>query len=161
MAKALVVTDYSGSLHITPLGNKSYYQKQNKLIKTKQFGLQEMDEEDAKKFVEDNKGRDPKFVRPADTKKIIDSKDKQIEDLKAQIAALMATNQNGSGSDQTKQTPSQETDSSITQLKAVEVIEKIKAATTSDEVNVLASGDTRATVIAAAAAKLEELKKQQ
>lgn len=144
MAKVLVVTDYSGALHITPTGNKNYYLKQNRLIKNKQFGLQEMDEDAAYKFVEDNKGRDPKYVKPSDTQRILGQKDKQIEDLRAQIEALQKGGANGTDGP----------------LKATEVIDKIKAATTAEEVQALAKDDTRATVIAAAASKLEDLKKQ-
>lgn len=139
MSKVLVVTDYAGGLHITPLGNKNYYVKQNKLIKTKQFGLQEMEEDVAQKFVEDNKGIDPKYVPATDSRKVIADKDAQIEALQKQVAALQVDT------------------SSVT---AKDLIEKIKAATTVEEVKGLAGGDTRATVIAAAAAQIEALQKQ-
>lgn len=85
MAKVLVVTDYSGNLHITPLGNKSYYQAQNAKIKTKQFGLQEMDEKEAIKLMEDNNGIDPKFRTPTQAAKVIDDKDAELNRLREQL----------------------------------------------------------------------------
>lgn len=140
MAKVLVVTDYTGVLHITPVGNVSFYQNRNQVYKKQQYGYQQMEEAEALKYVEANKGRDPKFVKPAETSKLIASKDEEIEKLKAQLAALQKADEES-------------------QLTAKEVIEKIKAATTASEVQALSASDKRATVIAASAAKLEELKK--
>lgn len=87
-AKLLVVTDYSGNLHIVPLGNKAFYQGRNNVIKTKQFKFRELDEKAAYEFVEKHGGVDPDHVTPAKAVSLISDKDAEIESLKAQLAEL-------------------------------------------------------------------------
>ena len=88
MAKVLIVTDYAGNLHITPLGNKGYYQSRNVLVTEKQFKLQEMEEDEAVEYVEKHKGTDPGFVKPADAGKLIADKDAEIAALRAKLEEL-------------------------------------------------------------------------
>jgi hypothetical protein len=87
MNNVLLVTDYSGNLHITPVGNASFYKAQNQLIKDKQYKLKEMKEDEAMEFVKNNKGRDPEFISTADSASIVAEKNAKIEELQKQLEA--------------------------------------------------------------------------
>ncbi|HRH60147.1 MAG TPA: hypothetical protein PL045_06225 [Chitinophagaceae bacterium] len=137
MSKVLVVTDYSGVLHITPLGNKPYYERQNNKNKSRAFLFREMEEKEAIDFVAKNKGTDPDYVRPQDLQKVLNNKDSEIESLKAKLAALEASS---------AQPPS-----------ANELVTKINASDSVDEIKKLAEGDTRKTVIDAAEKRITAL----
>jgi hypothetical protein len=139
----LLVTDWFGILHVTPAGNKSYYESQNAKNKNLQFGIKEMSEKDAYAFVDKNKGVDPNFVKPGDANKIISEKDQKIKDLEAELEKLKA----GSAA------------STDTKVPAKELIEKINAVTKPEEIDELVTKDEdRVTVIDAAKAKRKELK---
>lgn len=86
MAKVLVVTDYSGMLHITPQGNKDYYTAQNKLNRDKQYGMQEMEEDAANEFVAKNFGVDPKFKGFNPPTETINRQEEEIKRLREQLA---------------------------------------------------------------------------
>jgi hypothetical protein len=84
----LLLTNYTGVLQIVPLGNRPFFEAQNKTVKKYQYKFREMTYQDAVDFVEKHNGRDPDFMTPARTASILSDKDRQIEDLKAQLAAL-------------------------------------------------------------------------
>lgn len=91
MAKVLLVTDYNGVLHITPLGNLNYYKSQNERNKgNQQFSFKEIEEKDAEAFVKKNKGIDPDFVKPADAKSLLSEKNSELEAKDAEIEKLKA-----------------------------------------------------------------------
>jgi hypothetical protein len=92
MAEKLVVTDYSGRLHIVPIGNKDYYQAQNQRNKLQQYTFQEMDEEKAHEFVAKNLGIDPKFKTPKQAADVIADKDAEIKALREQLKAAQESN---------------------------------------------------------------------
>ncbi|GEO08769.1 hypothetical protein [Segetibacter aerophilus] len=87
MSKVLLVTDYAGGLHITPVANKDFYQSRNNAVKDKQFKFKEMAEDEAYKFVEKNSGIDPDFKAPKQINKVIEDKDAEIRELRAALAA--------------------------------------------------------------------------
>lgn len=144
--KVLIVTDYSGVMHITPMANKSFYQSRNVVVKDKKFTFREhFTEEEALKFVADNQGIDPNFVTPAKVQQTIASKDEEIALLKEKLAA-MENSGNKAGE-------------ALVKDKAVEVITKIQAAQSINEVNEIVGDDTRKTVIDAANNRIAELTK--
>lgn len=85
MAKVLLVTDYSGYLHITPTGNKTYYESKNVVNRDRKYKLKEMEEADAHKFVTDNNGIDPTFTAPAQQTQIINTQQEELEKLREQL----------------------------------------------------------------------------
>ena len=87
----LLVTDYRGTYHIRPIGNRANYESKNKSIKKLQYKMQEMSRAEAQEIVEKNNGRDPEHITPGKAVNIISEKDKQIEDLQRQLAELQAT----------------------------------------------------------------------
>lgn len=103
MAKVLVVTDYAGTLHITPIGNASFYLGRNQVIKNKQFKLKQMEEQEALDYVQANKGSDPNFVNPTKASELLADRDKEIEDLRKQLALLQ--NEPGSRKRKAKNEP--------------------------------------------------------
>jgi hypothetical protein len=140
MANVLMVTDYAGRLHIMPLGNKPFFQSRNKTVKSKQYVFREMEEKAAYEFNEKNKGVDPDFITAKKAVNVIQDKDAEIERLKAQLAALQAKPAEKAGD------------------TAVEVIARIKAATTVEELSALiVPGETRKTVLDELAKKSAEL----
>lgn len=140
MAKVLVVTNMYGALNIVPAGNKDYYTSRNTITRTKEYPrIDEMDEKAAQKFLEENNGIDPDFVKPEDANKAIKAKDDEINQLKEQLAKL----QNAKN----------------TQSRPVEdLVQAINTATTAENVDEIAGNDKRSTVIAAATARKEWLK---
>lgn len=111
----------------------------NRLPKGEKWNFEEMDEEEAAKlpFI------DPAYVtageaqvKVKDLEGQVSEKDQKIAELEAMLAAINS----GSGK-------------SVTET-AVDVIAKIKAATTADEVRSIVGTDTRKTVTDAAEAKL-------
>lgn len=143
--KVLVVTDWFGNLHINPLGNAAYYQAANERNKKTpyQYKVITMGEAEAEKFVNDNKGSDPKWVKPGDAVASVHEKDARIKELEEQLAELKG--KSGGTADG--------------KVPAKELIEKINAATTAEEIDELVSKDEeRTTVIDAAKAKRKELK---
>jgi hypothetical protein len=94
MAKVLVVTDYAGRLHITPAGNKAYYQAQNQRNKLQQYTFREMEGDskgdqpsEAEQFVAKNFGIDPSFKTPKQAAEVIADKDAEIRALREQLQA--------------------------------------------------------------------------
>jgi hypothetical protein len=146
--KVLIVTDFTGNLHIVPIGNKAYYQARNQVNKNLQYKFKEgLTEEEALNFVKENNGIDPTFTTPATASDVIANKDKQLADkvseneqLKKQLEELQAKLDNSN------------------KLTAADVIIKITEAKSEEEVNTLIVGETRKTVLDAAAKKIAELK---
>lgn len=155
MAKVLLVTDYAGNLHITPVGNKAFYTSRNKVVTDKQFKMKVLEEEEAYAFVEKNKGQDPEFVTVAGAQKAIASKelelaakDDEIAKLKAELEAARK-NQGGTGGAKDEES-----------VNAADLVAKINAATTVDEAHSLVGdGETRKTVLDALTKKLAQLSK--
>lgn len=142
MANVLLVTDYAGQLHITPIGNKAFYQNRNKIVKTKQYKFREMSEEDANAFVVKNKGADPEHLTAQKAAGMINDKDAEIAALKKQLEELQAGKAKKEYAD-----------------TADVVIAKIIAAETIDQVDELVKDDERKTVVNAADKKRAELTK--
>lgn len=86
MANILLVTNYFGFLHAVPLGNKTFYQSHNANNPDKQYSWVEMDEEEAKDYVEKNHGFDPKFKSPKQAVQQVAAKDEEIQRLKEELA---------------------------------------------------------------------------
>lgn len=84
----LLLTNYAGVLQVMPLGNKPFFEAQNRSIRKIQYKFREMPHAEAMAFIEENGGRDPDFITPKKAANIISDKDRQIEELKAQLAAL-------------------------------------------------------------------------
>jgi hypothetical protein len=84
----LIVTNYSGVMHKMPLANKAHYEGQNRRVKKFQYKFREMPNQEAIDFIAKHNGRDPDHMTPAKVTSILSDKDRQIEDLKAQLAAL-------------------------------------------------------------------------
>ena len=145
--KVLLVTDYSGVLHITPLANKSYYQGKNNIIKDKKFILKEVDEDEANEFVTKNNGIDPDHISPTKAKALLSDKDTQLDAATKRIAELEAALADG-------KKPADNTNS------AQDVIIRINLATTVDEVNEVLGTDARKTVLDAATKRISELSQQ-
>jgi adenylosuccinate synthase len=146
--KVLIVTDYTGNLHITPVGNKGFYQSRNRLVKGKQFKFREgMTEAEAEEFVKKNKGKDPDHINLSGAEKIIKDKDAEIEELKKQLAEKQKGGSSDAGTSDAGTGEAPKT--------AKELIDLIKAATTADEVNALVSQtEERKSVLEAAQKQL-------
>lgn len=140
--KVLVVTDYSGNLHITPVGNKAYYQSRNKLVKTKQYKFREdMTETEAEEFIKTNNGKDPGFVNVSKVDQVLAEKDNEI----AELRKLLAEKNEGNGSND---------NTTVVKQTAKEVIALIETATDAEAVNKLIEGEERKSVLDAATKKL-------
>lgn len=142
--QVLVVRKNDKTIHVLPIENKasieSYNNRQSPANKWK---IELMDADEAKKlpFVDEN------FVTAADAisqaqqlKTVVAEKDARLLELEAQLAEYKKA-----------QEPKQ--------LTAQEVVDKINEATTPEQVNEIADGDTRKTVIDAASKKIESLSK--
>lgn len=138
MAKVLVIRKTDKTIHKVNLNNKATLMAYNQRSKLG-WKFEEMEEEEANKlpFIDES------YVTAAEAQTKVkqleaatEEKDAQIAALQAQLAAL-----NGGGG-------------TIVSLTAIEVIEKIKAATNADEVNTLLGNDERKSVQEAASKKL-------
>jgi len=85
-AKILLVTNYFGFMHIVPTGNKDFYQSHNHNNPDKQYSWQEMDEDKANAYIEENNGFDPKFKTSKQSVKEVTAKDEEIQRLKDELA---------------------------------------------------------------------------
>lgn len=136
--QVLVVTDYTGNLHVTPFNNKSYYLSRNLLMRNKpnqQYKIQEFDSEEAANgFISKNNGMDPKYVAPADIQQELSLKDKEIADLRKKLEDL--------------QKPTVAT-----------VVEQVKASQSAEEVQQIAGQYEDAEIAKAAQARIKELSK--
>jgi hypothetical protein len=148
MSKVLVIRKTDKTIHQVPLANKATLMAyNNRLPDAEKWGIEEMEEEEAKKlpFI------DEAYVTAAEAQDkakelaaTVEQKDAKILELEAKLAALNA----GSNS----------TDLVLTKSMNVEpAVEKINAATTAEEVNAMVAGDTRATIVKAVEAKLTAL----
>ena len=98
-------------------------------------------------------------IVPASQRKTYESFNEKNKKLK-KTADLVTITDYEPGSEEVSQPAAAKTEGTgtgDTKKTANEVIALIKAATTADEVNALADGDTRATVVKAAEVKLQEL----
>jgi hypothetical protein len=153
--KVLLITDYFGVLHITPLGNKNFYVSRNAKNDKYKFVIREMSPEEAEGFVKQHEGRDPDFIKVGEANKMIADKNAKIKELEAELARLRpATADNDIiGIDIPPLSD---------KVTATELIDKINAASTSAEIDELVDKDeTRKTVINAAKVKLESFSKKQ
>lgn len=181
--KVLLVTDHAGNLHITPLGNKAYYQSQNVLNKTgAQYKFVEKEETEAEAFVKKHAGRDPQFIKPNEAAKILSekdqviaSKDEQIAKLQSQINSLNnkgAASQNTAGADDNAGAgggaakpskppkppkPAKVKDEGNAPDPHAELIAKINASESVEEINTLIVDNTELTVLEAANNRIEVL----
>ena len=143
MAKLLKVTKPDKTIHTMPLDNKAFYLAYNNRLPVEQrWTIEEIDEEEAI----DHPFIDESFVTPLEgaqkaneLQKVVVDKDKEIEELKKQLAE--------------KQTPA------APKFSADQAIALIGVAKSADQVNELIKDDTRVTVKAAADAKIAELTK--
>lgn len=136
----LKITKADKSVHFAPIGTKAKLTHQNSLRKdSDKYKLEEVeltDEELAKHPKHDNS-----YVPASGNnelallKKVSESKDKEIEELKRQL----------------------DEKSSIPQAKAADVIAMINEAESAEEVDELLGDDTRVTVVKAAEAKKASL----
>lgn len=149
--KALVVRKPDRTVHVVPLGNKSYLQAQNnRLPADKRLRFEEMDEEEALKlpFFDEN------YISPSaaqDKLKVVENdlleKDTRIAELEAKLAEMEQRQAKGAEN-------TQKQGGTIT---AVELIDQIGKEENVDVVKALLDGETRKTVIDAANKRISEL----
>ena len=150
MSKVLKVTKDDGTIHIVPISNKSSLMHQNNLRPAnRKWTLEEIDEKDAQNLP----WKDKEFV-PASAKAVVDAKNAEIAELQRKLAEAEAkakgssegTYQNGSGDEKLS-----------TAVNATDAIAVIGTLATVEEINAYINGDSRATVVKAANAKIAEL----
>lgn len=128
--KVLIIRKPDSTVHQVPLENEARLKSLNNMFPTElQWSFEKMDKEEAAKldFI------DPNFVTGVEAVERNADLQKQIDDLKAQLAA--ANGEEGKAE------------------KAVDLIARINAAETAKEVKEILGSDERATVIAAAEKK--------
>jgi hypothetical protein len=154
MAKALKVTKEDGTIHIVPISNKASLTHQNNLRPAnRKWTLEEIDEKDAQNLP----WKDKEFV-PASAKAVVDAKNAEIAELLRKLAEAEAKAKNGSN-DGGENAPEDEQPKPnlSTSVNATEAIAVIGTLATVEEVNAYINGDSRATVVKAANAKIAEL----
>ena len=148
MSKVLVIRKQDKTIHISPMENKgsllAYNNKQSEGTKWK---IEEMDEDEAKElpYIDESYVSASEAITKSkaltalvnEKDQALSQKDQLIAEMEAKIAALTG----GTKED----------------LTAVELIEKINAASTEAEVKELAGTDERRTVVAAAAKRIAAL----
>lgn len=150
MANVLKITKPDKTIHVVPVANKSFYQTYNRrLPPSKRWKIDEIDESEAK----DLPFIDETAVSPLEAVKKVDELTAENERLKK----LLAEKNTGS-SQSIDVTGSDGAGPQLTTLTAKEVIEKVKNASTVDEVNAHIAGDERKSVQDAAAKKIASLK---
>ncbi len=138
--KVLVIRKTDGTIHQVPVENKAKIMSlNNKMPKSDQWSIEEISEEEAAKlpFI------DKDYVTGAEAQVKVKDLESEISDKDALIARLEKQLADKNGEDK--------------KLPAVEVVEKINAATTVQAVQELSDGDDRATVTKAAEKKILEL----
>lgn len=152
MAKVLKVTKEDGTIHIVPISNKTSLTHQNNLRPAnRKWTLEEIDEKDAQNLP----WKDKEFV-PASAKAVVDAKNAEIAELQKKLAEAEAKAKANGGSEGTEGNGSGDENLS-TSVNATEAIAVIGTLATVEEVNAYINGDSRATVVKAANAKIAEL----
>jgi hypothetical protein len=136
MANQLRITKADGTVHMAPIGTLRGHIRMNSLLPSHQFSrIEEVDAKGEKVIAVHEEGSGKKALAGQN----------EIAQLKAKIAQL-----------------EKEKSEKVAPLKedSKAVIEKIKLATTEDDVNALVEDDQRLTVLKAAQARIAEINKK-
>lgn len=147
----LKVTKDDGTIHIVEKSIESQIKAQNNLRPSnRKWTIEEVSEEEAK----NQPWKETNFV-PAAAKAVVAEKDAQIAELQKKLAEAEAKANGGASTEG----PLGKETKFATDANATDAIAVIATLQTVEEVNTYLNGDTRATVVKAANAKIAELEK--